>query len=507
MADFTSKPSGHGSQTGTGVETDTAGQARTTPPESAENDASSADGSSLSIYERMVLAERRQEAALLGIRIDELEESLALQAALADQQSSSSTAAAATAAASGGASARTNASGSTSVGSGTGGASRTHTEAEAGTGEDLSLAALSSLSGATGTGGDSGSSSNSGSDSGSNSDCEGDSDAAPVAGVASTSSLGLASSNGKLGAVGNACSDNEALVWSRLPVELTVRVHSFLGDIDMCGIIPTLCRSSSQVGAAVGGERSRIGGLFQISEAVYKHYCQELFPTLYPHLYRSSSSSSRSNNNSCSNSKSSRDGNGSSGSGNGKAKPLPQLTLNRFSSWRHMALARPRLRLNGFYSIRSVYSKAPCNDNFWEPKKTKSVEVEFYRHMRFYENGDVLYSLNTKDPWDFPFGRNMQPTSKKIFAGKYKCKGKLVAVTVDTHYSTVSFELQVLDGCESYSNYAGNHSVLQIIKHSQVVGTGQAQSRWGMQLPVNCDMRYWRHWDFNYRDFPVAASP
>ena len=44
------------------------------------------DGSTLSIYEKLILAERREEAAALGIRVDELEESRAMAAAIESSQ-------------------------------------------------------------------------------------------------------------------------------------------------------------------------------------------------------------------------------------------------------------------------------------------------------------------------------------------------------------------------------------------------------------------------------------
>lgn len=49
-----------------------------------------------------------------------------------------------------------------------------------------------------------------------------------------------------------------------------------------------------------------------------------------------------------------------------------------FEKWgcaRTMLIRRPRLRTNGFYSLRTTYSKPPVNDAFWEEKKREFNEV------------------------------------------------------------------------------------------------------------------------------------
>ena len=47
----------------------------------------------------------------------------------------------------------------------------------------------------------------------------------------------------------------------------------------------------------------------------------------------------------------------------------------RFNGWRNMLILRPRVRTNGFYSLRTVYSKAPSNDAFWEEKVHIVIEI------------------------------------------------------------------------------------------------------------------------------------
>ena len=141
---------------------------------------------------------------------------------------------------------------------------------------------------------------------------------------------------------------------------------------------------------------------------------------------------------------------------------------------------RPRIRTNGFYCLRTLYSRAPSNDSFWEEKITQSVEVrvvhkalekktglenlaiimlrmsnavpislyhheriflplflslffqvKFYRHMRFFDDGRMLYSLDTVEPDDMAKHLTLGAVvPKKIFEGKYTLVGKTVHVEV-----------------------------------------------------------------------------
>lgn len=51
------------------------------------------------------------------------------------------------------------------------------------------------------------------------------------------------------------------------------------------------------------------------------------------------------------------------------------IQVENWLTWRNMLVYRPRLRTNGFYTLRTKYSKGYCNDNFWEEKQYKSIEV------------------------------------------------------------------------------------------------------------------------------------
>ena len=54
------------------------------------------------------------------------------------------------------------------------------------------------------------------------------------------------------------------------------------------------------------------------------------------------------------------------------------LNVHKWGTWLNMLKNRPRLRTNGFYSLRTSYWKPPCNDAFWEEKKREFTEVSHY---------------------------------------------------------------------------------------------------------------------------------
>lgn len=56
-----------------------------------------------------------------------------------------------------------------------------------------------------------------------------------------------------------------------------------------------------------------------------------------------------------------------------------KLKIENWKSWSNLLVYKPRLRTNGFYTLRTLFSKAPCNDRFWEDRNYQSIEV----HYRF----------------------------------------------------------------------------------------------------------------------------
>jgi hypothetical protein len=51
------------------------------------------------------------------------------------------------------------------------------------------------------------------------------------------------------------------------------------------------------------------------------------------------------------------------------------LSIANWHSWRHMLIYRPRIRINGFYWLRTSYWKPRANDNFWEEQSSECCEV------------------------------------------------------------------------------------------------------------------------------------
>lgn len=51
--------------------------------------------------------------------------------------------------------------------------------------------------------------------------------------------------------------------------------------------------------------------------------------------------------------------------------------LEMWKSWKNMIINRPRLRTNGFYSLKTLFTKAYNNDAFWEEKRYESIEVGY----------------------------------------------------------------------------------------------------------------------------------
>ncbi len=107
--------------------------------------------------------------------------------------------------------------------------------------------------------------------------------------------------------------------WIRLANELVDKILIYVGDADMCGYL----RIASKT-------------VFQPSETVYKFLCEISYL---------------------------------------RQVAKKQLLLSNWNTYYIMLVNRPRLRLNGFYSLKTLFSRAPNNDNFWEPKRYASVEV------------------------------------------------------------------------------------------------------------------------------------
>lgn len=234
----------------------------------------------------------------------------------------------------------------------------------------------------------------------------------------------------------------QASKWWLLPQEMADKILHFIGDPDMVGYLAQVARSNG----------------LRPSEMAAKHLSYNIYPRQFG------------------------------------AKTGLNIA-NWGNSWRSLLINRPRMRTNGFYSLKTLYTKPPTNDSFDDPKIYGSIETAYYRHFRFFYDGRVLYSPSLLDPWDIAEKLyKARPIEKAIYLGSYTAKGRLVSVSVQMHYCTMLFELEILDGCQSYSNYPGKHSVLRILKHYQVLPSTQ---EFLFPLPINCDCRFWREWNFS----------
>ena len=124
--------------------------------------------------------------------------------------------------------------------------------------------------------------------------------------------------------------------------------------------------------------------------------------------------------------------------------------VNNLSRWNnsyeYLLANRPRIRLNGFFYQRMSYLKRPCNDRFWEEyEANEDIEITFFRHMRFFRDGRVLYSLNNDPPDEVAKTFTRGPIAKKVYEGSYRLeKGGEVVVVVDVDYAVIRFKMLIL---------------------------------------------------------------
>ena len=113
--------------------------------------------------------------------------------------------------------------------------------------------------------------------------------------------------------------ENRGGPWYRLPQVLVDEVLMFLGDPDALGYVMSASKAC-----------------FPPTERIFKYFCEQIYP---------------------------------------RQTARKVCRIDRWITWRNMLINRPRLRMNGIYTLRTMYSKGYCNDAFWEEKKFESVEV------------------------------------------------------------------------------------------------------------------------------------
>jgi hypothetical protein len=182
------------------------------------------------------------------------------------------------------------------------------------------------------------------------------------------------------------------------------------------------------------------------------------------------------------------------------------------------AIRRKRIRTNGYYALKEMVTKAPNNDSFWEERKVHSIETIHYRTLRFLDNGCCLYALNTHAPWENPMeiepqrgeeAVTLMTLSEKrsmklrdsVSVGSWFWDGKTIQVQVDVEYCYMLFSFDLIHGCDSYGNYHGNHTVLSMLKHAQIVDKGsRREQEVEFKLPTNPDFIFHRRWFMDPRD-------
>lgn len=113
--------------------------------------------------------------------------------------------------------------------------------------------------------------------------------------------------------------ENKGGSWYRLPQVLTDLILMFIGDPDSLGYILMASK-----------------GTFVPTERVFKYFCEQIYP---------------------------------------RQTRRKVCKIEKWHTWHNMLVSRPRLRMNGIYTLRTMFSKGYCNDAFWEEKNYESVEV------------------------------------------------------------------------------------------------------------------------------------
>eukprot|EP01041_Mallomonas_annulata_P011273 gene11273-23586_t len=247
---------------------------------------------------------------------------------------------------------------------------------------------------------------------------------------------------------------NAGSFWWKLPVDIAERVLEILCDVDMLGYLNCIAKRLT----------------LRPTETTYKFLCK------YIYLQQS-------------------------------IKKV--LNVSNWGSWKHMLIYRPRVRTNGLYSLRTSYWKPPNNDAFWEEKKREFIEVKIYRHMRFFNNGTMLYSLDHLSPSETSrlFAEGL-PIHKKVFLGTYEVSKQNISVKVRTHYAIIYFKLLITDPDD---RYYGKFNRLRMFEHrssaleteqyrnSNSSSSGNVESDIvyvNYHVPDYADLEFYRHWDW-----------
>lgn len=255
------------------------------------------------------------------------------------------------------------------------------------------------------------------------------------------------------GTVTDADVDEEAIsynsIWYKLPTEISQVILLQLLCVDTTAMLHIVAKNNP----------------FQPTEIIYKALCQ--------HIYL-------------------------------KQSNKKTLLVNKFqNSYYYMVSNRSRIRTNGFYTLRTTYTKPPCNDVFWEDRRVECIETKYYRHLRFINNNKVLYNQDIIDDIDIK-AILVKPVSKKVYIGDYTLVGRKLVVTIELHYCVMYYHFNILDGCDGYDEgYCGKFNLIRLIEHSALPHVysnnntaGASTALIQFPIPQNCDFRFSRVWEW-----------
>mmetsp|Transcript_34007 Transcript_34007/g.47377 ORF Transcript_34007/g.47377 Transcript_34007/m.47377 type:complete len:260 (+) Transcript_34007:48-827(+) len=123
----------------------------------------------------------------------------------------------------------------------------------------------------------------------------------------------------------------------------------------------------------------------------------------------------------------------------------PKIVLNRtlirkYKSWTSMFLRKPHVNFDGIYVYEKAYWKtAILTDKF--TLERKAVKCAYYRYLRFFPNGRVLYALVNLEPRRMI--SQIYSGSSKVHDGMYKVRKGIVLVRAHLGYMKMSMKLKI----------------------------------------------------------------
>ena len=171
-----------------------------------------------------------------------------------------------------------------------------------------------------------------------------------------------------------------------------------------------------------------------------------------------------------------------------------RVKLHKLKSYKELIMRRPRVRLNGLYSLRIIYNRRPSNERFWEETRYEDIEVNFHRHFRFLPNGQCLYSLDVRSPDEISvIMRRALPIQKVLYKGIYVIDKGIVEILVNLNYTVMRFKLKISDGNEraafiSGTTYQprGKFNCLRLFEHASLGKIADEIDIWN-SIEKNCN--------------------